>query len=339
MSMRTFLAPIIAIACIAAVFLAGCTGPVAQPLPTFTPTPVLTQAPVPAEPNSFGQTNKGENHSISLDTEIQLRLPENPTTGYTWMLSVPGGLSIINDTYIPDDISGKLVGSGGTHVWFLKAVQPGVQAISGVYGRPWESKSDTWTLFNLTLLVGENSCGTATCPVQGVPPRFHVYTERDTGRTVQEALGETFNIRLQENPTTGYSWNLSTSDGLSTSRDEYIPSQTGGQMVGGGGIHSFYLRATKQGEQKVTGEYRRPWMRSGTVTHLDLEGGFFGIAGDDGKKYEPLNMDAKYWKDGLRVAFDANIVKDTATTRMWGTPVNLVYIEEIQSFSLTMMVA
>jgi len=343
MSTRMILAPILAVVCVAAVLLAGCTGPGAQPLPTFTPTPVLTQAPVPAEPNSFGQTNNGGTYNISLDAGIQLRLPENPTTGFSWNLSVTPGIAIINDTYIPDDVSGKLVGSGGTHVWFLKAIGPGDQGISGVYRRPWEPAAPGVTFFELALVVGESSCAGNVCTIPSVPPavppRFHVYTEADSGKTVQEALGETFNIRLQENPTTGYSWNLSIPDGLRISLDEYIPSSSGGQMVGTGGIHSFYLRATKQGEQKVTGEYRRPWMRSGTVTYLDLEGGFFGIAGDDGKKYEPLNMDAKYWKDGLRVAFDANIVKDTATTRMWGTPVNLVYIEEIQSFSLTMMVA
>jgi len=339
MSMRTYLTPLLAFACISAVFLAGCSGPGVQPLPTPAPTPAPTQAPVYPAPNSFSQTDNGGTYNVSLDEEFELRLPENPTTGYTWVLSVTDGLSISNETYLPDDTSGKLVGSGGTRVWSLKAVQPGVQTISGIYSRPWESRRDASTLFfNLTLIVGESSCGSATCPVEGVSARFHVYTEGDTGTTVQEGHGETFNIRLRENPTTGYSWNLSISDGLGRTRDEYIPSQVGGQIVGGGGIHSFYFVTTNAGEQKVMGEYRRPWLKSGTITRVDLEGGFFGIMGDDGKKYDPLNLDARFQKDGLRVAFDAEPVKDMASIHMWGTMVNLVQIEEIPGFTLTVMV-
>jgi len=342
MSMRTFLAPVIAVACIAAVLLAGCTGPATQPLPTPTPTPAPIQAPVPVEPNSFDQTNNGETHNISLDAEIQLRLPENPTTGFTWNLSVTPGISILNDTYIPDDTSGKLVGSGGTHIWTLKVLQPGEQVISGVYRRSWEPSTENATRFSLSLIVEESSCGGNVCTLPTIPstvrPRFPVYTEADNGKTVQEPLGETFGIRLQENPTTGYSWNLSLSDGLGVSRDEYIPSSTGGQMVGGGGIRAFTLVTVSRGEQMITAEYRRPWVASGTVTYQNLEGGFYGIIGDDGQKYEPLNLDAKYQKDGLRVAFDAIVAKDAVSTRMWGTPVNLAEVEEIPGFTLTVMV-
>ena len=342
MKERGYLAPFIAVACIAAVFLAGCTGPTAGSLPTPPATPRSTETPAPVGPNSFNQVNNGGTYPVPVDAEIQLRLPENPTTGYLWNLSVTTGLSVINDTYIPDDPSGKLVGSGGTHVWFLAAAQKGEQAISGVYRRPWEPAATGVTFFSLTLTVEDSSCGGNVCTLPitppAVPPRFHVYTEADNGRTVQEPLGETFNIRLEENPTTGFTWNLSVSDGLRISGDGYISSPTGGQMVGTGGIRSFTLVTSARGEQVVTAEYRRPWVSSGTVTYQNLEGGFYGILGDDGKKYEPLDLDAKYRKDGLRVAFDAVPAKDTATTRMWGTPVNLAQVEVIPGFTLTVTV-
>ena len=166
--MRPFLAPIIAVACIAAVFLAGCTGPVAQPQPAPAPTPVPTQVPASAEPNSFDQTNNGGTYNIPLDTLIQLRLPENPTTGFSWNLSVTPGISILNDTYIPNDTSGKLVGSGGVHLWFLKATGPGDQGISGVYVRPWEPANVNATRFGLSLIVEEGSCGVNVCTIPTV---------------------------------------------------------------------------------------------------------------------------------------------------------------------------
>ena len=339
---RRYLVSFIAVACIAAVFLAGCTGPTAVLPPTPTPTPSPREAPAPAQPNTFSQANNGGTYPVLLDAEIQLRLPENPTTGFTWNLSVTTGLSIINDTYIPDDVSGKLVGSGGTHVWFLKAVQPGEQVNSGDYRRPWEPASTGATFFTLSLIVEDTSCSGNVCTIPittpAVPPRYHVYTEADSGKTVREPLGETFNIRLQENPTTGYSWNMTVSDGLAISKDEYIPSTSNGQMVGTGGIRSFTLVTSARGEQTVTVEYRRPWVAAGTVTYQNLEGGFYGILGDDGKKYDPLNLDSKYRKDGLRVAFDAVAAKDVATTRMWGTPVNLDQVEVIPGFALTVRV-
>ena len=337
-----YLVPFIAVACIAAVILAGCTGPVTGPVPAPTPTPSPTGAPMPGQPNSFTQANDGGTYPVPLNAEIQLRLPENPTTGFSWNLSVTTGLSVINDTYIPDDVSGKLVGSGGTHAWFLKAIEPGEQAISGTYRRPWEPAAPGVTFFSLSLIVEESSCGGNVCtlPVTtpAVPPRFPVYTEADSGKTVQEPLGETFGIRLQENPTTGYAWNMTVSNGLRISGDEYIPSSTGGEVVGGGGVHSFTLEAMSKGEQTVAAEYRRPWVASGTITYQNLEGGFYGIIGDDGKKFEPLNLDAKYQKDGLRVAFDATVVKDAVSTRMWGTPVNLAQVEVIPTFTMTVRV-
>jgi inhibitor of cysteine peptidase len=342
MSGSRYLTPFIAVAFMAAVFLAGCTGPAAGPLPTPTPTPLPTAAPAPALPNTFSQANDGGTYPITPGAEIQLRLPENPTTGFLWNLSVTTGISVINDSYIPDDTTGRLVGSGGTHVWFLKAMQPGEQAISGTYRRPWEPAATGVTFFSLTLIVEDNSCSGNVCTIPvttpAVPPRFHVYTGSDNGKTVQEPLGETFTIRLQENPTTGYAWNITVAEGLAISRDEYIPSSSTPQTVGSGGIRSFTLVTLARGEQKVTAEYRRPWVTSGTVTYENIEGGFYGITGDDGKKYEPRNLDAQYQKDGLRVAFDAAGAKDVSSTRMWGTPVNLTLIGEIPEFTLMVRV-
>ena len=75
MSSKTFLVPIIAVVCITVVFLAGCTGPVAQPQPTPVSTPVPTQSPAPAESNLFDQTNNGGTYNIPLDSEISSGSP------------------------------------------------------------------------------------------------------------------------------------------------------------------------------------------------------------------------------------------------------------------------
>jgi inhibitor of cysteine peptidase len=315
----------LAILCVTTVVLTGCTGQDGG----IPPTPA---SPVLGEVYLFDQTNDGETYDVPVDAEIRLKLPENPTTGYSWQLSVTPGLVILNESYQPDDPTGKLIGSGGTHLWIMRAIQPGMQTISGVYSRPWESASGNQTGFTLNLLVNNSAVTT------GVPPRFTVYTEEDNGHTVQEGLDQQFDIRLAENPTTGYSWNLTLSGGLYLINDEYIPSSGPEQRPGAGGIRAFSLKAEEKGEQAVHGEYRRPWVPAGTITYVNLEGGFYGIAGDDGKEYLPLNLDQQYHIEGLRVSFEYEPAKDTATIQMWGTPVYLTFIDKTDLYDLTVLV-
>jgi len=314
---------------VAVVLSCGCVSPWGPAEPSVTPTP----AKEPENVYLFNETSNNGIFAVPLDAEIRLTLPGNPTTGYTWQLSTTPGIVIENESYRPDYPYGKMAGSGGTYHWVMKAVMPGTQVVTGVYARPWESNLTDSTSFKLTLNVGE----VLTPP--GAPPRYPVYTPAANGTTVQETLGDEFNLRLEENPTTGYSWSMTSTDGLDLVSDQYIPSQTSGPMVGSGGVHSSFYKAVKTGDQGLHGEYRRPWVPVGTITYSNLEGGFFGIVGDDGKNYLPLNLDSTYKQDGLRVAFEYEPVKDVATIQMWGEPVNLTFIEAIRVFDLSVQVS
>lgn len=64
----------------------------------------------------------------------------------------------------------------------------------------------------------------------------------------------------------------------------------------------------------------------GTIKYIGLEGGFYGIIGDDGKKYQPINLPDEYRVDGLRVWFKARAREDLATIYMWGTPIEIIEI-------------
>jgi inhibitor of cysteine peptidase len=66
---------------------------------------------------------------------------------------------------------------------------------------------------------------------------------------------------------------------------------------------------------------------TGTVKFVDLEGGFYGIVGDDGQNYDPMNLDQTYQEDGLRVRFQAKIRQDMASIHMWGKIIELTRIE------------
>lgn len=75
----------------------------------------------------------------------------------------------------------------------------------------------------------------------------------------------------------------------------------------------------------------QPGIRAtGTVRRLDLEGGFWGIIADDGRKFDPMGLDARFQKEGLRVRFEATPETDMISTRMWGTMVRITRIEALK---------
>jgi hypothetical protein len=68
---------------------------------------------------------------------------------------------------------------------------------------------------------------------------------------------------------------------------------------------------------------------TGTIRFLKLEGGFYGIVGDDGEQYDPVNLNAEFQVDGLRVRFEAAVMHDVLTFHMWGTLVSIRTIERL----------
>lgn len=66
---------------------------------------------------------------------------------------------------------------------------------------------------------------------------------------------------------------------------------------------------------------------SGTVRYIPLEGGFFGIIGDDGQRYDPLESLPEGLRiDGKRVSFSAR-QRDICTIHMWGMVITIISIE------------
>lgn len=63
---------------------------------------------------------------------------------------------------------------------------------------------------------------------------------------------------------------------------------------------------------------------SGTVAHLDLEGGVFVIRAEDGTSYDPTNLPEGYRVDGTPVEADVLVRDDVASIRMVGPVVNIV---------------
>lgn len=78
--------------------------------------------------------------------------------------------------------------------------------------------------------------------------------------------------------------------------------------------------------QKMKDEFS-DWQR-GRVQFLNLEGGFYGIITDSGKKILPMNMAKEFAQNGAIVRIKGK-VKNVMTIQQWGTPFTITEIELI----------
>lgn len=78
-----------------------------------------------------GASSQGKNATIVLD--------ENPTTGYTWAVSIDREdiLNLTNDKYTASKSDSKIAGAGGFHTYVFKAKSPGTAVITFDLGQQW----------------------------------------------------------------------------------------------------------------------------------------------------------------------------------------------------------
>jgi inhibitor of cysteine peptidase len=93
--------------------------------------------------------------------------------------------------------------------------------------------------------------------------------EGDDGRQIDLSLGEVLEIRLPENPTTGFRWHLA-ADGSPASVLAGDSFEAGGQRPGQGGRHVWRFRAATPGESAIELHYARPWQRGAAGRRFGL---------------------------------------------------------------------
>jgi len=104
-------------------------------------------------------------------------------------------------------------------------------------------------LFGLTLLV-------FGCTAEKV-----VDVNVAGNKTIHLRVGQTVNVKLGSNPTTGYIWMLAEKEGYNAltrlGNYKYVPDAT--QRIGAGGTQVFTFEGAKRGQAELVFEYRRPW--------------------------------------------------------------------------------
>jgi inhibitor of cysteine peptidase len=104
------------------------------------------------------QLNEGSNGQgieLSCGQRFEIRLPENPTTGFRWSIVSNGEPACIalDNAFEPPDVLTH--GQEGTHYWRFEAAQAGKGTIELVYQRSWEHGRNPARRFTLNLRVKE----------------------------------------------------------------------------------------------------------------------------------------------------------------------------------------
>ena len=69
--------------------------------------------------------------------------------------------------------------------------------------------------------------------------------------------GDIYTVKLNENPSTGYTWHVICSDGLEELSEKLTPSTS--HFLGAAGIRENKFQAIKKGKQTIKAKYKRPW--------------------------------------------------------------------------------
>lgn len=222
---------------------AGCT--TSETAGGETPAPVALQDKMV----SVAQDNNGDIIPVDMQTEIWIKLPENPTTGYSWNVTSADGLAITSDTFIPPEE--QMPGAGGTHVWTLEPKVTALVTFSAVYVRPWEEPQPNDETYTVTFYV--TPTGTTVVNVKAA----------DNGTTITVPEGSTVLVDLEENPTTGYQWNASVSGSATIATDSFIAPYSDMPLVGAGGYHKWLVTFDGEPSGSFDAAYARPWEDTG----------------------------------------------------------------------------
>lgn len=122
------------------------------------------------EQNAYSEADNGKIITVNSGDTFTIKLNENPSTGYSWNLTLGDGLQLVSDQYIAKQVPSGIVGSGGYHIWTVKAATPGTYVISGTYKRPWEHVSGNEQTYMLTV----NVPGASVIPDISYPTIGHI---------------------------------------------------------------------------------------------------------------------------------------------------------------------
>lgn len=99
------------------------------------------------------------------------------------------------------------------------------------------------------------------------------FSRSDQGTVPVLTPGESFAVRLDENPTTGYIWEVETLTAgvLELEREEFVQEPTDPEVVGRGGTKVFVFKTRDSGTGELALRHHRPWLKGDPLDRFVLK--------------------------------------------------------------------
>lgn len=107
-----------------------------------------------------------------------------------------------------------------------------------------------FVLLAITLMAG---CASAA---KGDPI---VLTGKDAGKSIEVKVGDTIQVSLEGNPTTGYNWVMAPQDPAVLEQQGEAEFKAVDESLGASGLITETFKAMKKGQTTLRLEYKRPW--------------------------------------------------------------------------------
>ena len=202
---------------------------------------------------SLTAKDNGRTVTVTEGQSVVVSLSANPTTGYDWVVtSTDKTFGYPKVKFTPDS---KAVGSGGIDkmTWSTKSPlsMAGKHHVELAYKRSWEKSSLKTFTFDVIVKAAA----------------VHV-DESDAGKTIAVKAGQDIIVALASNPSTGYSWTVSSTD-KSFGYPETVAFVPDSNAVGSGGVDVLTWKTTDPfalGTHHVTLAYKRSWDKTAAKT-------------------------------------------------------------------------
>jgi inhibitor of cysteine peptidase len=101
------------------------------------------------------EADHGKTIDLRKGDSLTIRLPENPTTGFRWVLNEHDGLALEPTASPVFEPSGSAVGAGGGRTFGFLAKVPGEYGIAFNLRRPWEKEVSPGRTFAVNVRIHE----------------------------------------------------------------------------------------------------------------------------------------------------------------------------------------
>ena len=97
--------------------------------------------------------------------------------------------------------------------------------------------------------------------LQGEESEIKIFVWEDKDKEFELSVGEKFQVNLDENPTTGFEWEIHKPGKpcIVLLSKKYVPPPKDPQVLGRGGTRIFTFKSEKPGRTELELRYRRPW--------------------------------------------------------------------------------